>query len=338
MITLTNFASFWRRASVFTALGIGGILILFVLFLFGKSIRNSLFPPPPPTAIVAFGKLPKTDFSDGIRQQGTINYKIETISGELPQLSTSAKVFAISASNSSFGKLEDVKKKAQSIGFTLAPQIIPQGFRFVDAKDSSRIFTVDSSSGDFLYQTSLQGISKPKSTDDAIGTARTFFNNFNLSDKEFPYNRVYTTNLKFSASDLVPASSLSSSDLVRVDFYRADVDKLPILPIADGKSQVVAQVTDKGIVGAKMNIYNLERFKFATYPLKGVTKAYTELQNGQGVFNANSSSDTFEITNINLGYVESSKTSQYLTPVYIFTSRGSLKAFIDAVDDAWISR
>lgn len=337
MITLTNFASFSRRASIFTALGIAAVLIIFILFLFGKSISSSLFPPPPPAATVAFGKLPKTDFSEGIKQQGAINYKIETISGELPQLPASAKVFEIAASNSSFGKLEEVKKRARSVGFDQEPQIIPQGFRFVDAKDSSRIFTVDSSSGNFLFQTRLQGFSKPKSTDDAISAARTFFNNFNLSDKEFPDNKIDTANLKFSASDLVPASSLSTSDLIRVDFWRADLDKLPILPIADGKSQVVAQVGDKGIVGAKMNIYNLERFKFATYPLKGTAKAYAELQNGLGAFN-NSPTDPFEITDVSLGYVESSKTSNFLSPVYIFKGRGNLKAFIDAVDSAWISR
>ncbi len=249
----------------------------------------------------------------------------------------SAKVIEISASNSSFGKLEDVKKKAQSIGFDQPPQIIPQGFRFVDAKDSSRIFTVDSSSGNFLFQTSLQDFSKPRSSDEAITTARSFFNNFNLSNKEFPDNKIGTANLRFGASDLVPAPSLSSSDLVRVDFWRADVDKLPILPIADGKSQVVAQVGNRGVVGAKMNIYNLERFKFATYPLKGVEKAYTELQNGLGVFNS-TPADPFEITDVGLGYIESSKTSNFLEPVYIFTGRGSLKAFIGAVDDAWISR
>lgn len=312
-------------------------MILFVLFLFGRSIKNSLFPPPPPAATVAFGKLPGTDFSEGIRQSGTINYKIETISGGLPQLPTNAKVFEISASNSSFGKLQDVKKEAQSIGFDQEAQIIPQGFRFVDIKDSSRIFTVNSSNGNFLYQTSLQDISKPNSVDEAMTTARVFFDNFGLSDKEFPDNKISTASLKFSANDLVPALSFSSADLVRVDFYRADLDKLPILPIIDGKSQIVAQVAKKGVVGAKMNIYNLERFKFATYPLKGVKKAYEELQSGSGVFNG-TPTDPFEITDVSLGYVEGSNTGNFLEPVYIFAGRGNSKAFIGAVDNAWISR
>lgn len=338
MITLTNFANFWRRASIFTVLGIGAILILFILFLFGKSIKNALFPPPPLPATVAFGKLPRTDFSDGIKVGSKLNYKIETISGDFPKLPTSAKVFAIAPSNPSFGKLEDAKRKALALGFSAEAQIIPEGFRFVDAKDSLRVFTVNSSSGNFLYKTSLRAVLRPKSTDEAIRAARNFFNNFNVSDKEFPDNKIETEDLKFSASDLVPAPSLANADLVRVDFWRADLDKLPILPTALGKSRVVAQVGEKGVVGAKMNVYNLERFRFATYPLKGVAKAYAELQNGQGVFNTNPDLDTFEITSINLGYVESDKTSQYLTPVYIFNGRGNLKAFVSAVDDSWISK
>ncbi len=313
-------------------------MILFILFLFGKSIKNAFFPPAPLPATVAFGKLPRTNFSEGVKVGSKLNYKIETISGDLPKLPTSAKVFAISPSNSSFGKLEDAKKKAASIGFNAEPQIIAEGFRFVDAKDSLWVFTVNNSTGNFLFQTGLQNVSRPKSADEAISAARNFFNNFNLSDKEFPGNKIETEDLKFSANDLVPVPSLANSDLVRVDFYRADLDKLPILPIAFGKSQVVAQVSEKGVVGAKMNAYILERFRFATYPLKGVAKAYEELQNGQGVFNTNPDLDTFEITSISLGYVESSKTSQYLAPVYIFNGRGNLKAFVSALDDSWISK
>lgn len=338
MISLTNFANFSKRASIFTVLAIGGILTLFILFLFGSAIKNSLFPPAPPPATVAFGKLPRTDFSDGVKVGSRLNYKIETISGDLPKLPASAKVFAISRSNSSFGKLEDARKRAASIGFNTEAQIIPEGFKFVDAKDSLRVFTVNSSSGNFLYQTSLLGVLRPKSTDEAIAAARDFFNNFNLSDKEFPSNKIETANLKFSASDLVPVPSLANSDLVRVDFYRADLDKLPLLPIALGKSLVVAQVSEKGVVGAKLNVYNLERFRFATYPLKGVARAYKELQNGQGVFNTSPNLDTFEITSIGLGYVESSKTSDFLEPVYIFSTLGNLKAFVSAVDDLWISK
>jgi hypothetical protein len=133
----------------------------------------------------------------------------------------------------------------------------------------------------------------------------------------------------------VSAQSILETSLMQVDFYRADIDSLPILPIVDGKSQVSAQVSKSDVVGAKMNIYNLERFRFATYPLKGVAAAYKELVAGGGVFNQNPTPGLFEIMSVNLGYVESGKTSQFLEPVYIFGGRGNIKAFIGAVDPAW---
>lgn len=338
MVTLTNFASFSRRASFFTAAGLAAILVLFLLFIFGKSITASLFPPKPPAETVAFGKLPGTDFSEGIKPSVPVSFEIETISGDLPKLPTSAKVFAITSGNSSFGKLENAKARAKTLGFDANPQIITAGFRFTDPQDNSRIFSINSSTGNFLFQSGLAGVIKPESRDSAARSARTFFDNFDLNPNEFPDNKMAFADLKFDGNDLIPAQSFADANLVRVDFYRAELDKLAILPISLGKSQVVAQVGQKGVIGAKMNVYNLERFKFATYPLKGVSRAYEELKAGEGIFNTNPNSSLYEITDVSLGYVESGKTSDYLEPVYIFAGRGETKAFISAVDDAWITK
>ncbi|MEX2028636.1 MAG: hypothetical protein WD988_04030 [Candidatus Curtissbacteria bacterium] len=337
MVTLTNFAILSRKASLLTLAGLTAILAVFLLFIFGKSIAASLFPPKPPAATVAFGKLPALDFSEGIKPAGTIDYKIETISGDLPKLPTSAKVFAITSGNSSFGKLENVEKKAKNLGFGTNPQIIAEGFRFIDPQDSSRVLSIDSSTGNFLFQTNLTGIAKPENRDRAARAARAFFDNFDLNPNEFPDSKMALEDLRFEGNGLIPAQSFASANLVRVDFYRADLDELAILPIGLGKSQVVAQVAEEGVVGAKMNIYNLERFKFATYPLKGVSHAYEELRAGEGVFNSSPDSGLYEIIDVGLGYIESSKISEYLEPVYIFSGRGEIKAFISAVDEAWIA-
>jgi len=337
MVSLTNFANFSKKATLFSILGLAAIILLLVIFIFGKSIKNSFFPPKPLPATVAFGKLPPTDLSDGIKPQGKINYKIETISGELPVLATNAKVFVVEAGSPSFGLLDEIKNKANKIGFLLSPQILNDGFKFVDPKNGSRILVVNNVSGSFSYQTDLQSVLKPRDSQEAIKTGRQFLALFGLKDDEFPDSRVAIINFKVDGNKFSEAKSFSETNLVGVNFYRADLDKSLVLPITNGQSLNSALVGDT-VVQAKMNIYNLARYKFATYPLKGVQKAYQELQNGAGVFNKDLNSDTYSINDVYLAYVESSKTQNFLQPVYVFGGGNNLKAFINAVSDDWIIR
>lgn len=335
MVTLTNFANFSKRATLFSILGIAALILLVVTFMSGGALWNSVFPPKPIAATVAFGKLPANDLSEGIKPQGQIKYEIETISGELPTLEGSAKVFVVETGGTSFGLLEDIKKKAVQIGFVQSPQILSNGFKFADPQNNSKTLVVNNVSGSFSYQTGLQDVKNPESVDAAISSARLFLKIFNLDEKEFPNNKVKTINLKVDGSNFVEAKSFSDANVVRVNFYRADLDKYPILPIIDGQSLNSALVASS-VVEAKMNIYNLARHKFATYPLKEVQKAYEELQSGKGIYDREQTSDTFAVSNVSLAYVESSKTRDYLQPVYVFRSDSNINAFVSAVSEDWL--
>lgn len=337
MITLTSFANFSRKATFFSALGLAAILLLFILVIFGVNIKNALFPPKPLPASVAFGILPKTDFSGGIQAKTNINYKIDTISGDLPPLAVNAKVFVVDNVDPTFSAISEARKKAQRAGFTGDPIIIPGGFKFVDTNDNSKVLIIDSTNGNFIFQTNMQNVQKPVSTQSAIDFANNFLAPFGLSINEFPVNKIQIDNLKIINGNLANALSLSDADIVRLNFYRADLDGLPIVPILDGQSQIWTLVGNRGVVGAKMNMFNLSRFKFATYPLKGTQKAFSDLQSGKAVFNKDFTGNTFDITDVTLGYVESDNTKGFLEPVYIFKSQNSLAAFVSAVSDNWIS-
>ena len=119
---------------------VGVIIILILLISLGRVLKNTIFPPKPLPATVAFGKLPKPDLTEGIKPSAGITYKIETISGQLPTLPNTAKVFAIVANESSFGALEKTKTIVSKLGFTQEPQQISGNiYKFQDPKGGGTI-------------------------------------------------------------------------------------------------------------------------------------------------------------------------------------------------------
>ena len=70
--------------------------------------------------------------------------------------------------------------------------------------------------------------------------------------------------------------------------------------------------------------------------MKGVDKAYQELQEGKGVFNKEIDTNFFPIRDVSLGYLETEVFQKYLQPVYVFRSDEGLLAFVSAVDESWL--
>ena len=95
MIDLTTSAGFFRRASVWIVLSILAFVILLVVYLNRQAIGSTFFPPKPLPATVAFGILPKFNLEQGFKPPAGVSYELQTVTGELPALPSTAKVFKI---------------------------------------------------------------------------------------------------------------------------------------------------------------------------------------------------------------------------------------------------
>lgn len=338
MATLTEAAIFSKRASRWVTLGLVGLILLLALFLGGKAAKTSLFPPKSLPAGVAFGKLPPM-VSGGIRVPSTITFRLETVTGNLPILPKLAKVFAIEKKESSFGLLEKVRRMAAGVGFGTEPQeITPGKLRFVDPRDEKRVLTIETISGNFTFDSNyldnLEIIGgRPKSTEDAIGKARNFLGNFGVDFGEF--SKVKTRYMQISGGRLLETSSLSSANLVQVSFGRADLDGLRVIRPKQDLPGVSALVSEREVVTATSTISPIQKYKFATYPLKDVALAYEELKAGKAAANRMVNTSEVIITDVKLGYVES-LANQFLEPVYMFVGLDNIIFYVPAVDDVWI--
>jgi hypothetical protein len=318
------------------------ILGLVILLILGQTIKNNIFPPKPLPPTVAFGKIPKLDLSEGIKPPTGITYSLETISGELPKLPVSVKVFVVAGEESSFGALERTKIMVTKVGFTAEPQNLGGNiFKFIDPKKTDRNITVNVASGNFQlvsnYTADTQVIStRPRTIEDAMERAFDFFNNFELKTREFPKEKVETRLLRIDGNNLTQTPALASANLVEINFKRADLDKLPIIPPRESSSSAQALVSQNSIVSAQLAKLAVEPHKFATYPLKGTAKAFEDLKAGKGYLNKEPEDHSqIPIRDVSLAYLENKKSQGFLQPVYVFKSDKGLVAYVSAVDEAW---
>lgn len=341
MSNLTKTAFFTKKFLITFSIIIALVIAYFSLRTVSKSIFQSIFPPPGDPALVAFGKLPELEISQGVKAPVGVEYKIETVSGQLAELAKQLKVFTIKESVAAFGDLAKANSVAQSIRFTLPALKVENGkATYVDKSDLGKTLTVELSTGnlslDSNYLNSQEIItSSPKNDQASKSIAENFLSNLNFPYKDFP--NVQFIKYKIDNGKLTEALSLSSANLIQINYRRADIDKVPVIPLMHNEPKIRVLVSATQVVSANVAIWGIEKYKFSTYPLKGVKKAFDNLSSGQAIYSQDIKGNTFFIRSVGLGYLEPGEFVPYLQPVYVFKSDDGLEAYVRAVNDEYIA-
>lgn len=341
MATLTQTSNFARKSLVRFLQIAALILALFMLFRIGAVIYSRVVPPAPYSASVAFGKLPPIDLTESVDVPQGMDFRVETVTGDIPTLDNMAKVFRVKKSETTFGILEETNKKAGSLGFSPAPSEVTQGIaKYADLKRQDRILTIDTASDNFSIASNFFAdpeiiSTRPRSLADAVLMANRVLTIFGVDDNTYPASKTSTVLYKIEGSRLVNALSLSSANIARVVFLKADLDNFPVYYKNVDDPLVWVLVSQKEVLAAEKAAREIEEFKFSTYPLKGSRIAFEELKGGYGVLNKAPKGNFFIIRNVKIGYVEGRLFEPYLQPVYIFESDDNLMAFVQAVSADW---
>ncbi|HSX19042.1 MAG TPA: hypothetical protein VLE91_02820 [Candidatus Saccharimonadales bacterium] len=339
MSTLTQAALVSKKAFFWTLIIFAIVIAVLVFLGIGKSIKQTLFPPAPTPALVAFGKLPKVDLSGGFVAPAS-TYEAQTISGNFSVNSTSAKVFKIFSPTPSFSDTANLRAKVEALGFDWAPTTTADGsFKFTKQGKSLTInqygnnFTLET---DYAANSSILS-SNPGDVKAAIDTAYAFFSSSGLDLENYPKDKIETRTLKIDGSTLSATTSTSGANLVEVTLNYGDLDKLPVIWAKKNPGGIYALVWQGQVVFAKVVRVPILKNEFSTYTLRPVTSAYEDLKNGLGFFNTPLNSGNNVVLNASLGYVIGDKTGDYLQPVYIFKLANGVLGYVSAVDNSWIS-
>ena len=345
MATLTEISFYSRQAIKWGIVGIIVIAIIPFAYRAGRGIYLKLNPPPPPPPTVRYGKLPKLKFPQSAAGDN-VTYKLETIQGGLPKLPSVGQVYVVGINKSRLLELERAKAKAKTLGFTNEPvRVDDQTYRFVHPTLRAT-FTVNLLSGGFSYKYDYLN-DKPvfvpqnlPSIEQAGAEAKNFLQGLGLLPADLVSGMARSAYLIATYSgEMKEAPSYSEANFVRTDLYRADKDKLKFVTAGGDKSPVNMLFSglgerNKRIVEANYQYSAILGNDSASYPLKSVDQAWSELTQGSGY--ATQGYPTVTIRKVDLAYYESNDPQQFIQPVFVFEGDGGFVGYLPAVDPKYV--
>lgn len=340
MATLTE-VSYFTRKGVKIALAFA-VFVIIVPFIW-KGVKKAyltIFPPPPPPPTVRYGKLPKIILPES-GQPNNLTYKLETVDGKLPKLASLGKVYFVEVNKSRLLELDRIKAKARTLGFTdPEKQIDDQNYEFVHPTLPATLkvnVIYDQYKYKYDWTTDQDVFSKGniRGNEQAFLQAKSFFQSLDLLAIDLTEGTPKYTYFAARPPEMIPVASLSETDFIRVDLFRADLDKLRVVSPSANRSPVNItfsgnQDRGKSVVEANYTYSKIVDNDYATYPLKTVEQAWSELQQGGGYI-AEKRSDQITVRKVSLAYFESDGPQEFLQPVFVFEGDNGFMAYVVAI-------
>jgi len=349
MATLTETAYWTRKLLKFGVIALVAFIILKNTFKIGKNIWRQLHPPPPPPPTVSFGKLPKLIFpEENLPLEKTkISFKLETIQGGLPKLPEIGKVYFRPVKPPNLLASDRAISLAQKIGFSDQPEKkdettyrwITKNFTVLEMDINNLNFHL---TYDFKNDQEVLVSKNLPNNQQAAQEAKNFLVGNELLPEDLANGTAEFEYLHFDGNQLIPVASYSEAEFIRVNLFRANLDELRIFPPNPKKSLIFflfsgSRSPGKRIIEISYIYFPVEKEIFGTYPLKPVTQAWNELQQGQGYIANLGQNENGQIIvrKVYLGYYDSEAPQNYLQPIYVFEGDRNFFAYVPAVDPKW---
>lgn len=349
MTSLTETAYYTRRG---INVGIVAIILVFILraaFSYLWELWLALNPPPAPPPTVAFDVLPMINFPEST-SSATFRYSLETIDGKFPSFPKVYKVYFIPIGRENLQSKERAQELATKMGFDTNGSIITETTKeWIDPVNPLRKLRFNVATGNFLLKydwANDPSLLENKELPDAEMTkteAKNFLMNANLLPKELQNGKSLISFFSASVGSMIPAPSLSSADFVRIDYFRDNLDDVPL--IGDRTDQSPFYLIFSGIKDEKRRViqvghtfWDIQKDNFATYPLRPVDEAWNDLISGSGYI-ANSGQPGTNLANIRkiyLAYYYSDNPTSFLQPLYVFEGDKGFVAAVTAIAKNWL--
>ena len=373
-MTLHKTVEFARKSLLGILLGGVAIILLILLFRLGVLIKDTLFPAKALPANHLFGTLPALGFPKNVTDT-PFTYNVNTVSGGLPQFPDRLNIYPIKQPQPNLLNLNKAKSKVLSLDFKdenskLVPETALDNINYEWQENAGlrRKITFNTVTFDFKLQSNylssltILGAKELSDEEHAINTALSFLTSIDQLPKDVDKEKSTIQLLSIIDSALSPTTSLSKSQVIKVDLHQKDVAydlntgipqssggfkvikmSLPILypnPPGSTMSFWIASGQSLPQVVAAKYVYKTADIKpgsEATYPVKTAAAAFEELKNGKAYIAAYfGTQNEIAINKIYLAYYLSESSQEYLMPIIVFEGENGFFAYVSAVKDEWV--
>lgn len=347
MASLTETAYYARRAINWFVLFVIAYFILRIAWNLVTFAWVVFFPPKPAPPNHAFGKLTTLSFPTQASPSAEITFRLETIEGGVPKASDSAVVYFMPKSPANLLALSRTQDFAERLGFDPMPiQETKSIYRFNDT-DVPRKLRYDIVSNNFIIRYAFEQDSALfaerdyPSQEAAINEAKSILQTYKLYIDDLSEGEMRVSFLRLSGDTLVPTTSLSQADAVRVDLFRRAIDGIPVLTPYPNEAPVSfifsgSRSPKKRIIQLLYTYWPIDYQTMATYTLKPSSQAWEELTSGKGyILKYPAIGTTVTVRSIRLAYYDSFEPQTYLQPVFVFEGDEGFMGYVAAVASAW---
>lgn len=345
MFTLHNATELTKKIVLWGGIGITAIFVLIFLLRGIIAIKNFFIPPGPPPPTMTYGKLTYPRYPANATSE-KLTYTINTISGVLPTLPTQMKVYPIIHGAPSLLNLNRAVNEVSQVGFSGAEKKLgDEVYQWNDGSSLNRTLTMNITSENFAMTSEYSTyptVTNPATIPDqgqATGAATNFLASMKLLPDDIDPSKTVTTLYSLQNEVLTPASSPSTADVVKVNFYQKDLDELPMYyPHPPDSVMNFLVSADNTVLTAEYFHQEIDK-TFSTYPIKTAGQAFLDLQKGKGyIASFLGSSNDIRITDVTLGYYLSADFQDYLMPIIVFHGDGNFLAYVTAVPDSYFKK
>ena len=151
--------------------------------------------------------------------------------------------------------------------------------------------------------------------------------------------------LKAEGENFVSVSSLSESNLVKINLFRKNLGSKKDIPsvtpdMPEANVWFLFAGSKGEIIAAEYHHYPRDEKQSSTYPLKTAELAWQELNSGKAYI-ANlgeNKSEKIAIRNVHLAYFDAGLYTEYFQPVVVFQGDNDFYAFVPAVTEEYLAK
>ena len=382
-MTLHSTAELIKKGSIASSIGLGVILVIFIFFKIGVFINAVLNPPKIDPANQEYGKIPPIEFPQST-VKGNFTYALDTVTGDVPKdFPDRVIVYPMTIREANLLDLQNTKAKIGEIGFVdLAGnplQEIPHTDSLYEWREPNGIqrkilydvvkqnFTMTSN---YMYSNTVLRAATNLTEVSAFGKAQEMLSELDIIPQDVDFEKTRNPNpdisfntkpqlLRINGNELEPATSLSKTQVVRVDFYQKNITykftagkgedltsfqefemDIPIIypkpPYSTMNFLVAAGESGNEVVSAIYNHQSINSTpeKEATYPIKTPEEAYEELKSENAyIASYIGSDDQIIIEKVFIAYYLGDNQQKYLMPVIVFQGKNGFFAYVSAIKE-----